>query len=62
MKTKNILIIRMSKKFQDLREEEYSLLDKKIKEVFKKSYLTLIIIGENETDKTTFEIIKHENN
>jgi hypothetical protein len=61
MKTKNILIVRMSKKFQDLCEEEYSLIDKKIKEVFKKSYLTLIIIGENETDKTTFEIIKHEN-
>jgi len=62
MKNKDILIVRMSKEFKDLNQEGYDVLTKRIKEVFEKHYLTLIFFGENETNKTTFEIIKYENN
>lgn len=54
--SKDILIVRLNKNVVD-----ENGLEKTISEKFKNIYTVLVIIGENETDKTTFEIIKYEN-
>lgn len=57
---KNILVIRLSKGFQNLNEDSKTDVSKKYKKVFKKEFNTVLIFGENETHKTTFEIIYNE--
>jgi hypothetical protein len=58
---KDIIIIRPPNKLDmplDDRDIMYDALQRKFREV----YLLIILWDENETDKTTFEIIKYENN
>ena len=58
--TKDILIVRLSKVFSYIEEEEKdnisALFDKKLSN----SYIVITMFNENQTDKTTFEIIKYD--
>ena len=58
--SKEILIIRMSKEWEEVsnetKDDVYITFQNKIKD----EYILFIFYGENETNKTEFEIIRYE--
>ena len=58
--SKDILIIRMSKEWEEVsnetKDDVYITFQNKIKD----EYILFIFYGENETNKTEFEIIRYE--
>jgi len=61
MRTKDILIVSLSNTFKAIESEEYEKILTDLEKKFKGLYNVLVLKGENETSKTTFEIIKYEN-
>ena len=55
---KDLLIVRPSKQFSDACPESQEQITQAFKTKFKKQFITVIIFGENETNRTDFEIIK----
>ena len=58
--SKDILVIRPAKNYSYLSSEDMKMLGSRFKEPFKDLYSVIILFSENETNKTTFEIIKNE--
>ena len=58
--SRDILVIRPSKIYSGLSPLDTEMLCSRFKEPFKDLYLVIILLSENETDKTIFEIIKNE--
>jgi len=58
--SKDILVIRPAVTYDCLTPEETDKIVYAFKNIFKKQYITVILFKENQTDKTSFEIIKNE--
>jgi len=58
--SKDIIVIRPAKIYCGLSPLDTEMLCSRFKEPFKDLYLVIILLSENETNKTTFEIIKNE--
>jgi len=60
--SKDILVVRMCKLWNDLSNEDRSIVANQFDVKFKDLYNVMVMFGENETIKTTFEIIRYEKN
>ena len=58
-KIKDIIVIRLSKSFTDICPEEREGINDAYNKKLSKVYNIIIISGENDTNKTTHEIIKY---
>jgi hypothetical protein len=56
---RDLLIVRLSKSFENISEEDFASMVKSIRKGVKKEYLVFVIKNENETNKTTFEFVKN---
>ena len=57
---KDIIVIRPAKIYCDLSPQDRDGIFYRLKELFENSHIVVILFSENETNKTTFEIIKNE--
>lgn len=57
--TKDILVIRLSNNYSAISPKHFKIIEKRINKKFKKLYNIIVFMGENETTKTTVEIIKY---
>jgi hypothetical protein len=58
--SKDIIVIRPAKIYCDLSPEDRDGIFYRFKEHFEDLYIVVVLFSENETNKTTFEIIKNE--
>ena len=58
--SKDILVIRPSKKHNGLSPLDTEMFCYRFEKPFKDLYIVVVLFSENETNKTTFEIIKNE--
>lgn len=58
--SKDIVVIRPAMEYSELLLEDKKRMSNIFKNIFKKKYLVVLLFDENETNKTTFEIIKNE--
>lgn len=59
MKTKDILIVRLSKQCEDMDTEAFEEMSKGYNKKLGRGYNVIVIKGENDTNKTSHEIIKY---
>ena len=57
---KDILIVRLSKVFSYIEDKEKDNISALIDKKLSNSYIVITMFNENQTDKTTFEIIKYD--
>jgi len=58
--SKDIIVIRPAEAYSELLLEDKKRMSNLLENIFKKKYIVVILFSENETNKTTFEIIKNE--
>ena len=57
MKTKDILVVRLSKQFTNIETDSFDMIAEQFEVKFKKQFVVVVLLNENETNRTDFEII-----